>query len=89
MKAKQYILSTEHMSVEGGRAWGVFLYGVRMPWDVTNIKRANYLSMIKKYFVIPMRTATSRVKVKVKVKFPLEQATKALLGSRGIALLFL
>ena len=84
MKAKQYILSTEHMSVEGG-----FLYGVRMPWDVTNIKRANYLSMIKKYFVIPMRTATSRVKVKVKVKFPLEQATKALLGSRGIALLFL
>jgi len=29
------------------------------------------------------------VKVKVKVKFTLEQATKAQTGSRGIALLFL
>jgi hypothetical protein len=29
------------------------------------------------------------VKVKVKVKFTLEQATKAQKGSRGIALLFL
>ena len=31
----------------------------------------------------------SKVKVKVKVKFTLEQATKALKGSRCIALLFL
>jgi len=30
-----------------------------------------------------------KVKVKVKVKFTLEQATKAQRGSRGIALLFL
>jgi hypothetical protein len=30
-----------------------------------------------------------KVKVKVKVKFTLEQATKAQMGSRGIALLFL
>jgi len=30
-----------------------------------------------------------KVKGKVKVKFPLEQATRAQRGSRGIALLFL
>jgi len=32
---------------------------------------------------------TFRVKVKVKVKFTLEQGTKAYRGSRGIAILFL
>jgi len=30
-----------------------------------------------------------KVKVKVKVEFTLEQATKAQMGSRGVALLFL
>jgi hypothetical protein len=33
--------------------------------------------------------ACSKVRVKVKVKFTLKQATKAHRGSRGIALLFL
>ena len=36
-----------------------------------------------------LRQVTSNVKVKVRVKFTLEQATKAQRGSRGIALLFL
>jgi hypothetical protein len=34
-------------------------------------------------------SSASSVKVKVKVQFALEQATKAQRGSRGIALLFL
>jgi hypothetical protein len=37
---------------------------------------------------IPCIRKISKVKVKVKVKFTLEQATKAQRGSRGIALLF-
>jgi len=37
---------------------------------------------------ICFRNGLSKVKVKVKVKFTLEQATKAQRGSRGIALIF-
>ena len=56
-----------------------------------------YLLKIVIYFIIEngvyvWRTATRAVqlvKVKVEVKFTLEQATKAHRGSRGIALLFL
>ena len=36
-----------------------------------------------------LTTEMAKVKVKIKVKFTLEQATKALRWSRGIALLFL
>jgi len=36
-----------------------------------------------------MHINLSNVKVKVKVKFTIEQATKAQKGSRGMALLFL
>ena len=40
-------------------------------------------------FIFSRSTGEGGSKVKVKVKFTLEQATKAQRGSRGIALLFL
>jgi hypothetical protein len=52
------------------------------PYFSTKLKtRVNEVMIIKKPYLY--------VKVKVKVTFTLEQATKAQRGSRGIALLFL
>jgi len=45
------------------------------------------ISITKCNFMLPILCVS--IKVKVKLKFTLEQATKAQRGSRGIALLFL
>jgi hypothetical protein len=49
--------------------------------------RINFVLCFSAPTAEPTRTIT--LKVKVKVKFTLEQATKAQRGSRGIAILFL
>jgi hypothetical protein len=60
--------------------------------DIYTAARRNYCELTK---FVPYRNHfctycnTVNVKVKVKVKFTLEQATKAQRGSIGIALLFL
>jgi hypothetical protein len=60
----------------------------------TNWKRENRIPVLimwlsKSHMEYNVEEALKWLKVKVKVKFTLEQATKAKRGRRGIALLFL
>jgi len=60
--------------------------------SVFNMVKCNGMNSTKKSLLTPTnckRTSMYVGKGKVKVKFTLEQATKAQRGSRGIALLFL
>jgi hypothetical protein len=44
---------------------------------------------VRHYFAFSMGESKNSITVKLKVKVTLEQATKALRGNRGVALLFL
>ena len=63
------------------------LYSTELVMGKNNVFECTYFMYIYYVYIIYMYICL--IKIKIKVKFTLEQATKGQRGSRGIALLFL